>query len=88
MCAGWMVSADGVHFVEHADNPLARFNQSTPHTQAMAEGHVWVRPRATGGGNKKCFFGSIGRRLKEFSLCQKLNPHCQEFFLSQWPVPG
>ena len=37
---GWAVSADGVHFLEHPANPLAPYSASTPHTVAMAEGHV------------------------------------------------
>ena len=28
--------------LQHPSNPLAPFNESTPHTQAMAEGHVWI----------------------------------------------
>ena len=38
---GWAVSQDGIHFVEHAANPIAPRTASTPHTLAMAEGHVW-----------------------------------------------
>eukprot|EP01051_Picozoa_sp_SAG22_P022239 SAG22_NODE_5253_length_1052_cov_1.397692_1_plen_206_part_00 len=39
---GWAVSADGIHFTEHPSNPIAPYTGSTPQTQAMAEGHVWI----------------------------------------------
>ena len=38
---GWAVSADGVHFSEVPWNPVVSFNESQPHTIALAEGHVW-----------------------------------------------
>ena len=46
---GWAVSADGFNFVEHPHNPLAPFTESTPHTQAMAEGHVWFEDEENEG---------------------------------------
>jgi len=38
---GWAVSEDGVHFTELAWNPVVSWEESQPHTIAMAEGHVW-----------------------------------------------
>ena len=35
------MQSDGVHFHEHPSNPIVPYTASTPHTQAMAEGHVW-----------------------------------------------
>ena len=37
---GWAWSSDGVHFTQHAHNPVAPANESTPLTGAMAESHV------------------------------------------------
>jgi hypothetical protein len=49
---GWAISADGLNFTEHPHNPMAGVVRSpqideahsltTPRTQAMAEGHVWM----------------------------------------------
>jgi hypothetical protein len=37
---GWAWSSDGVNFTQHAHNPVAPANESTPLTSAMAESHV------------------------------------------------
>jgi hypothetical protein len=38
---GWAVSTDGVNFTEYGHNPIAPWRETTPHTVAMSEGHVW-----------------------------------------------
>ena len=38
---GWAVSKDGIHFTAMKWNPVVRFNESQPHTVALAESHVW-----------------------------------------------
>jgi hypothetical protein len=35
------VSANGVNFTQYPHNPIAPWQETTPHTVAMSEGHVW-----------------------------------------------
>ena len=39
---GWAVSEDGLNFTEVPWNPVVAWNESQPHTIALAEGHVWM----------------------------------------------
>lgn len=41
---GWAVSDDGVNFQQYPANPIARFDESSPHTLAIAEGHSFFDP--------------------------------------------